>query len=179
MQQILAAQRQRKIVRHLWVLSTEDSDRETVAQARRPATLARRVSDGGTEQSLQRMRVLLVEDSDLDATLFCDQLETVQGYEFDILTTTTVGEALVTLRTNDFEVVVLDLTLPDAWGLTAFDVMRQAAPHLPLVILTGSEDRSLSIKALEQGAANYLIKQRMTPERIATAIIAATHFKSS
>ena len=67
-------------------------------------------------------------------------------------------KAVTHLVANPPDIVLLDLGLPDAQGLGAVWRTRAAAPRVPLVVLTGLDDESLAVQALQQGAQDYLIK---------------------
>ena len=69
-----------------------------------------------------------------------------------------VEEALHSLSQDDFDVILLDLSLPDSQGINSLDVLHQQAPQLPIVILTGTDDPTVAVQSLRQGAQDYLIK---------------------
>lgn len=122
----------------------------------------------------------MVEDSPFDFELFRDFLEEVETIDFEIVRCETLAETGHVLQERrDFVAILLDLTLPDSDGLATFNHVISTAPEIPIVVLTGMESRSLSVQALEKGAANYLIKQRVTPDRIAAAIMAAASTRAS
>ncbi len=62
------------------------------------------------------------------------------------------------LAQHAVDIILLDLGLPDAQGLDAVRRTHAAAPHTPLVVLTGLDDESLAIQTLQEGAQDYLVK---------------------
>ena len=102
------------------------------------------------------VRVLLVEDNPGDARLV-EILLSEAGSGFDVKHAGTLGEALDELD-RPFDVVLLDLSLPDSAGLETVDRMRRAAPQLPLVVLSGRDDEEVALQALQGGAEDYLVK---------------------
>jgi PAS domain S-box-containing protein len=62
------------------------------------------------------------------------------------------------LPTPPFDVILLDLSLPDSQGIASFLTLRDRVPNLPIVVLTGLDDQTLAISAMQQGAQDYLIK---------------------
>ena len=84
------------------------------------------------------MRVLLVEDDDGDALIVEEELE-LSGAEVDLERRRTLAEAIGTALTG-FDCVLLDLNLPDAEGLDALLRLREAAPDLAVLVLTGLAD---------------------------------------
>src|SRR5919106_1487535 len=101
------------------------------------------------------MRVLLVEDNEDDALLIreamCETTVEIERAE-------RLSAAVEQLAKGGFDVVLLDLSLPDANGLDNIGRVRSRAPGIPIVVLTGLNDEETAVKALEQGAQDYLIK---------------------
>jgi signal transduction histidine kinase len=101
------------------------------------------------------MRVLLVEDNNDDAVLI---EETLSGTAIEIERAERFSTALEKLARGGLEAVLLDLSLPDAHGLDTISRLRSQAPGTPIVVLTGLDDEEAAVKAVEQGAQDYLIK---------------------
>jgi len=104
------------------------------------------------------VRVLLVEDSPSDAELLCESLRDYPLQNFAIERAERLDEALKLLAQNAFDVVLLDLTLPDSAGLKTCVSMREAAPYTPVVVLTGADDEKTALEAMHQGVQDYLVK---------------------
>lgn len=103
-------------------------------------------------------RVLLVEDNPGDARLTKEMLAEAGTRRFNHTHVERLGEALVQLHERPFDVILLDLSLPDAWGLDSISQVRAASPNIPLVVLSSLADESLAIQALRHGAQDYLVK---------------------
>jgi signal transduction histidine kinase/DNA-binding response OmpR family regulator len=101
------------------------------------------------------MRVLLVEDNPDDSLIIEDMLSTT-GVEIEHASNLSL--ALEKLTRNDFGLVLLDLSLPDARGPATIAVIRNQAPGIPIVVLSGLSDENAAIEAMQQGAQDYLIK---------------------
>jgi signal transduction histidine kinase/DNA-binding response OmpR family regulator len=101
------------------------------------------------------MRVLLVEDNDDDALLIRESLPETT---VEIGRAKRLSTALEQLTREGFDAVLLDLSLPDAWGLATISRLRQQAASVPIVVLTGVHDEEIAMKAVEEGAQDYLIK---------------------
>ena len=101
------------------------------------------------------MRVLLVEDNEDDALLIQETLSepTIEIERADLLST-----ALEQLATGRFDAVLLDLSLPDAYGVETLERMRRDGPSVPIVVLSGLNSEEAAVKAVEAGAQDYLIK---------------------
>ena len=107
------------------------------------------------------IRVLLVEDNPLHAHLLQGFLKELGHPPFPVRWVTSLEEGLKAAGEEDFEVVLLDLVLPDSQGLETFLRWKSAAPQLPVVVLTGLDDMELATRAVENGAQDYLIKNQI------------------
>ncbi|HWH96126.1 MAG TPA: SpoIIE family protein phosphatase [Baekduia sp.] len=114
------------------------------------------------------LRVLLVEDDDGDAFLFQELLGDAE-LEATVVRERTVAGAEARLP-GDVACVVLDLGLPDADGLAALHRLRQAAPEVPMLVLTGISDTARGLEAVAAGAQDYLVKGRVDGELLARSI---------
>ena len=104
------------------------------------------------------VRVLLVEDSASDALLLQESLGESRPGEFDFTHAESWAEAVRCLREKEFEVLLLDLSLPDVTGRETFLRARAEAPHLPIVVLTGEANEEMGLDAVRHGVQDYLIK---------------------
>jgi PAS domain S-box-containing protein len=105
-----------------------------------------------------RIRVLLVEDSPSDAQLLGEFLQEYLPQQFVVERVERLEDAIQRVSQASFDVVLLDLTLPDSTGLDTCTRMRQAAPHVPIVVLTGVTDETIALEAMHQGVEDYLVK---------------------
>jgi len=114
--------------------------------------------------------VLLVEDNPGDARLF---RETLAEVAFPNYLITEVGEldgALRHLKEAKFDLIVLDLGLPDEQGFATFARVREQAAQTPAIVLTGLEDEALGLKTVRQGAQDYLVKGQFDGNLLARAM---------
>jgi two-component system, cell cycle response regulator len=116
------------------------------------------------------IKVLLVEDNDVDAELTQDLLSEWSMEEFQITRVRTLGEGFTLLSRDRFDAVLLDLSLPDAFGLPTVRQFHAMSPAIPLVVLSGVSDQSLALQAVQQGAQDFLVKGQGHPELLARAI---------
>ena len=116
------------------------------------------------------IRVLLVEDNPGDARLLREAVAEVRGPEFEWVTVERLGEALRRLREERFDVVLLDLSLPDARGFETFARAAEEAPNLPIVVLTGLDDEELAVRTVQAGAQDYLVKAHVDGHPLVRAI---------
>ena len=104
---------------------------------------------------MKGMRILLVEDNDDDALLI---RESLSGTALEIDRAERLSTALAQLTLGKFDAVLLDLSLPDAWGLETIRRLRREAAAVPIVVLTGLNDEEIAMRAVEEGAQDYLFK---------------------
>lgn len=113
-------------------------------------------------------RVLLVEDNPADARLLAELLSEVPGRPFALTAVGTLAAALECIP--EHEVVLLDLSLPDAHGLSTVERLTAAARSTPIVVLTGTDDERVALEALEAGAQDYLLKAELSASLVARSI---------
>jgi two-component system cell cycle response regulator len=116
------------------------------------------------------LKVLLVEDNKLDAQLTQDLLAKESNQSFDLVHVGGLSEALPRLSRESFDVVLLDLSLPDGHGLDTLGQVQVAAPSLPVVVLSGLDDKELALQAVQYGAQDYLVKGQDSAEMLVRAI---------
>jgi PAS domain S-box-containing protein len=116
------------------------------------------------------IRVLLVEDNPTDALLVREALDARDGGNFALTHVEELGDAIGRLKTATFDVVLSDLGLPDGDGLETFEKLRAAAPHVPIIILSGRNDETMAINAVHAGAEDYLVKGQGNETALVRAI---------
>lgn len=105
-----------------------------------------------------RTRVLLVEDNPGDARLIREAFRESGAARFDLHHVDRLASALEEISREPVDVVLLDLSLPDATGIHTVEQMLSHAPDLPIVVLTGLDDERLALQAVQAGAQDYLVK---------------------
>lgn len=119
------------------------------------------------------MEVLLVEDNPGDARLLEEFLHE-SGSLFTLKRASRLSDAMECIAANHPEVVLLDLGLPDSQGLATLRMARKAAPEVPVVIMTGLDDKELGVQAIKEGAQDYLVKGRVSADELARSLRYAT-----
>jgi CheY-like chemotaxis protein len=100
----------------------------------------------------KRLRLLIVEDNAGDVELIVELLPKAGPVLFDLESVAKLSEALARVRDETFDLVLLDLGLPDSQGLATFEKLRDAASSVPVVVLTGNADQDLALAAVKAGA---------------------------
>jgi diguanylate cyclase (GGDEF)-like protein/PAS domain S-box-containing protein len=117
----------------------------------------------------RRFKLLLVEDDPADARMIREIL-TDAGGASEIVHHTRIAAAIEALATESFDAMLLDLTLPDAEGVDTVRRAKAAAPHLPIVVMTGAGDDALAAAAVGSGAQDYLEKGVLEPALLTRSI---------
>jgi signal transduction histidine kinase/CheY-like chemotaxis protein len=115
-------------------------------------------------------RTLLVEDNEVDRKLIEAAVKEAGDFRLELCHVSRLGEAVSRLGAEKFDAVLLDLNLPDSRGLNTVRQARQAAPDVPLLVLTGLDDEVMAVRALEAGAQDYLVKGQFDGPQLARAI---------
>ena len=123
--------------------------------------------------------VLLVEDNCGDARLMREIFKEAERDPVSLECVGTLALAEEMLASREFDLIVLDVGLPDAQGLEGVRRINTAAPSVPLVVLTGLDDEHLAAQALQEGAQDYLIKGEIEPRGLLRALRYAVERKSS
>jgi signal transduction histidine kinase len=117
------------------------------------------------------IRVLLVDDDVVDAELTTRLLKAVASPTFEVSHATTLRDAIEVLRDANYDVVLLDLGLPDSpRGDTLSRFREECSAELPVIVLTGLEDEQSALESLDQGAQDYLGKDSVTSDLLLRSI---------
>ncbi|WP_420873898.1 PAS domain-containing protein [Paraburkholderia azotifigens] len=119
---------------------------------------------------LPEVRILLVEDSPTDALLIKEALSDVLDFQHRLIHATLLSDACSKIQSSQFDIVLLDLGLPDAQGIGTFRTLQQHAAQLPVLVLTGLEDMSVGLRAIQEGAQDYLSKRDISSSELGRAI---------
>ena len=103
-------------------------------------------------------KILLVEDSGDDAEFLRQCLGRGNSRSVDITRAGLLADAVTALRQDRFDVVLLDLHLPDASGIDCVEKIQRADPHVPVVVLSGQGDEDYAVEILNRGVQDYLVK---------------------
>jgi two-component system cell cycle sensor histidine kinase/response regulator CckA len=116
------------------------------------------------------IRVLLVEDNPGDARLVQETLAEVDIPEFELTHVERLSQARQRLAEEQFDVVLLDLVLPDKPRMGSLIEIHDQASRVPIVVLTGLDDETMASWTLEEGAQDYLIKGQTDKDSLVRCI---------
>lgn len=118
----------------------------------------------------QTIRALLVEDNRIEARQTQHWLAAKKEPVIQVEWVERLSLGLERLTGGGVDVVLLDLNLPDSRGMETFAALHTSFPDVPVIVLTGEHDESMGILAVEQGAADYLVKQDVDGAKLAKIV---------
>ena len=116
------------------------------------------------------VRILVVEDNPAGADFIRETLPETGPVVFRVESVVRLAEALTRLQNRDHDLVLLDLGLPDSQGLETLRQLHQAAPEVPVVVMTGTDDQDSGVAAMQEGAQDYLVKGQVTENLLVRSI---------
>jgi signal transduction histidine kinase len=126
-----------------------------------------------TAIDVQNLRVLIVEDDSTDYEFIHRALHqdpaTIQLSSIKLTWTTSIAAAIDRVA-QPFDLIISDLSLPDCQGIATVMQLREAFPSLPLLVLTGADDRAIEQAALKAGAQDFIKKEELSSHRLERAI---------
>ncbi len=130
------------------------------------------------DENNKYINVLLIEDNFTDTVLIREMLKEVRKPRFRLHNTRRLEEGLDHIERNEIDVLLLDLNLPDSYGLDTFQKANNRAPQIPIVILSAFDDEDVAVKAVKGEAQDYLIKGRVDSNLLARSLTYAIERKS-
>ncbi len=137
--------------------------------------------DATIDKQNETVNIFIIEDDEGDVLELKRALKKGLSklVEYTITTADSTDKALTIAENNNFDLIFLDLNLPDSNQLETLSKIYEIYPHVPIIILTGYEDGQMAKQAMELGAQDYLIKGELPPEFIARCITCSMIRKKS
>jgi diguanylate cyclase (GGDEF)-like protein len=114
--------------------------------------------------------VLLIEDNPGDARLIREMLAEEEAVPFVLTHADRLSRGIEVLAQKATDLVLLDLSLPDSHGLDTFSKVYAHSPKVPIIVLSGNDDRQLALYAVKSGAQDYLVKGKIDRELLMKAM---------
>jgi PAS domain S-box-containing protein/putative nucleotidyltransferase with HDIG domain len=131
----------------------------------------------GTDVEDRPISVLLIESNPQDVRLIQEMLVQAHAMHFELKGVDRLSAGLVRLATNNVGLVLLDLDLPDSRGFDTFAKAYALAPQKPIVVMTGLHDKEIALKAVQEGAQGYLVKEQLDSYSLVQTITGAIERK--
>ncbi len=108
-----------------------------------------------------KINILLIEDNPADSELVSIFLKGIYLNQSTLARADSLTMGMGLIDESHFDIIILDLTLPDSWGLDTFSKLHDKAPNIPIIVLTGMEDETIGINAVKMGAQDFLLKGKI------------------
>jgi DNA-binding NarL/FixJ family response regulator len=128
---------------------------------------------------MDKISILIVEDNPGDIVLIREYLAEKPAFRHHIMEAATLAAAMELLGGTDFDVVLLDLSLPDSSGLDTVRTIVTRFPDIAVVVLTGLQNDDIAFQAVRYGAQDYLEKQLLSPALLYKSIMYAIERKQA
>lgn len=115
------------------------------------------------------LKILLVEDNPGDVLIFREHLR-FSGIEFELVESASLKDAINKISQQNFDVILLDLGLPDSIGLETLKKLNLLSLKTPVIVMTGLEDEETAIESLKEGVQDYLFKNNINEQTIIHSI---------
>lgn len=119
---------------------------------------------------MKSIKILLIEDDEDDILILREMLDEVNNTRFDLEFTGRLKLGMKYLAEREFDVVLLDLNLPDSSGLDTLRKIQAKFVEAPIIVLTGLDDERLGFNAVQKGAQDYLVKGQVNSILLIRAI---------
>ncbi len=116
------------------------------------------------------IEILLVEDNPGDVKLFKENLAEAGAARFCLTCVGQLTDTIKCLNEEQYDIVILNLSLPDSQGFNTFTSVRMHAPKVPIILLASNNNEDLAVKALQNGAQDYLIKGQVNGSVLSRSI---------
>lgn len=136
----------------------------------RPRVANTEMTDATNPMQSTLLRILLIEDNPGDARLLQEYLCEAENFRCELVQVERLAQAFEIGGQNRFDIIFLDLTLPDSRGLASIAKLQEVIPNVPIIVLTGLSDERTAVEAVRQGAQDYLLKSQISGRDLARAV---------
>ncbi len=123
--------------------------------------------------SPKKVNILLIEDNSSDVRIIQEFLKSAQDFHYNIDVCSRLSEGLNLFKEKRFDVILLDLTLPDSDINNTLETVLDLIVKIPIIILTGLDDKKFALNSLKKGAQDYLIKGELNKSILTRSILYA------
>ncbi len=125
------------------------------------------------KMDLNKINIMLIEDNPADVRLLTEFLKKAKDFECTLISHSRLAEGLNALEKGEFNVLLLDLTLPDSDGKNTLEKVRDLSLKVPIIILTGLNEKEMALESLKKGAQDYLVKGELDSALLTRSILYA------
>jgi PAS domain S-box-containing protein len=120
---------------------------------------------------MNKIAILLVEDNNLDERLIKEMLKEISSFNYELITSGTLKDCCEQIQKKHFDIILLDLNLPDSTGQQTFQKANDCSKGIPIVLVSGLADEELSLKLIKEGAQDYITKQSLNSALLEKSIL--------
>src|SRR5580765_4932752 len=113
--------------------------------------------------SQERLKILLIEHDDKFTRTVDDMLGQSRGLYADLFTAPDLHSCFSVLNKSNYDLVMLDVSVPDGAGLANISLLKAEAPRLPIIAAGDTDNETIAVEAVQAGAQDYLVKGQLTP----------------
>jgi len=122
-----------------------------------------------------KIHILLIEDNPGDARLVQEVFNNAEvadwvDMKFEVRWFNLLKTGLSYLGRGGYDIVLLDLNLPDSNGLDSINEVQKVSPNIPIIVLSGVEDKERAAEAIKRGAREYIAKNQLIGDRLIKSI---------
>ena len=128
---------------------------------------------------MDKIEVLLIESSESDALIIAEYLLESKTNEYEITHLINLEEAHCFLKESSVDIIIVNLYLPDSFGIHTFNNLIKKYPNTPFLILTDMKDHHIGINSVKKGAQDYLIKDEINANTLSRSINYAIERKTT
>lgn len=108
------------------------------------------------------INILLIEDNPGDARLIEKMLKEIKNLKFNLVWVETLKDGFNHIDNKNYDVILLDLNLPDSFGLNTVFKTCEKVQNIPIIVLTVNDDFQIGVEAVKAGTQDYLIKNEIS-----------------
>ncbi|GEM_PF-983818 len=116
------------------------------------------------------INTLIIEDNEGDVRLFEIMMRNAENITFVTRNSDSIASALVLIESEEFDIILLDLGLPDSQGLATVSTILKHCGEIPVIVLTGLKNEKMGIEAVRLGAQDYLVKGEINTKLLVRSI---------
>jgi len=121
----------------------------------------------------QIINILLIEDNPGDIRIIKEHLKEAKEFKFNLHSVENLLKGLTCITENSFDIILLDLLLPDSSGIETLERILEKDSKYPIIVLTGMDNLNLAIQAIKAGAQDYLVKGQIESNLLLRSIFHA------
>lgn len=119
----------------------------------------------------ENIRILLIEDNAADVRLIDELLKNSLDFQYEMKSYSRLGEGLESLKKYNFDIMLLDLSLPDSDRTSTLEKVLEYTSMIPIIILTGLDDKEIALSSLKKGIQDYLVKDQLSTNLLTRSIL--------